>query len=1205
MVDESTALAQAKASGEPVEVTADRTEYSTTHANPEGSFKLTQSTTPQRVKNSDGTWGTVDPTLERRPDGRIAPTGAVVDLSFSGGGPGSEMLHLADDGRSITLGWSGSLPQPTLDGATATYANVFDGVDLQLTATAEGYREVLVVKTAEAAQNPALEQVKLAASGDRLTLMPGAGGGLRAVDEDGNAVFRGPAGQMWDSAGDADAGPRTQLMTSGAALSASGAPLDDPSQPGDGDASAVLPVKVDDGAVAVHPDLALLRGENTVYPVYIDPSVGLGVSERTKISSDGDEFWMFDGDKGVGKCGTADGYYCGGGYVDRMYFEFAPTKLAGKYVLDATFRARETWSFNCDPHWVDLERTDNISEGTGWPGPKQIDQMGDRYVSAGRGSLCSPDQPDQWVEFNDNPDESDENLKSTVRSFADGKINRLTLMLRAKDESDPRAWKRFDDNAELQVTFAYKPGIATDVGIIPGNGTTGYCKKSSSDPLIVTRKDPMMQARIQTQVESHKGDEEGALQAEYVVERGDDAAWHQVWTGHMPDTGWHPDGTLEKLRITNRAEGGLYRYKARTQSHWSYAGKSGELWSPYTSWCYFKIDSLAPKEPRITAGSPYTECATICDGKGGPGVPGSFTFQPNTADIDSSGHTDVTSYEWKLLSTPAKAVTGSTKVTVPNVTPPLSGTQVLSVRAKDVYNRWGAYQEFLFKVEPAQGAVGRWRLDGGPGSGVMTTKDTATTGGARHDATLVGEAGTGWSSRARRGDADYSLRLNDDTTDPAQQTGYAATSTPAINTQGSFTVSAWVQLSNASANRVVLSAPGTDSSSFALYYSASYKKWIFNRTDKDLASPVYVRSLADNENPPLNVWTHLAGVFKTEGDDNLPDSDPANDTIQLFVNGRPQGQPVVLSKAASTYTPWAATGGLQFGRSKAGGKYGDYHFGLLDEVAVWQRFLDPAEVAEEAQVLQDGVPANELVAQWDATSAKGAEIPEGTAYPLPSMKLSASGGTLDQEDNALFLDGTAGYAATTGPVIDENGSFTASATVQLDAEKLNTKPVGYQAQVAGQRMGGESSWALWVVKPADGVYQWKFTRTAVGSDGKVTQSAEVPAADVAATGTWVQLTGVFDAQESWEWTDPSDGSNTETRYGKLHMYVGEYDQPSEGVAGFTTPQQGSGELSLGRGTAGGSTGNYLPGGLQDLRIWTGAMSADQVRSQVLATPDNI
>lgn len=363
-MDEATASARAQASGEPVEVTADRTEYSTTKANPDGSFTLTQSTTPQRVKEDDGGWGAVDPVLERRADGRLAPKGAVVDLSFSGGGSGSDMIRLGKDGRSVTLGWAGSLPEPSLDGATATYANVFDGVDLQLTASAESYREVLVVKTPEAAQNPALEQVRLAASGDGLSVVPGAGGGLRAIDEDGNAVFRGPAGQMWDSAGDSESGPQTQLMRTDTPVSEDGQAQDDPSQPGEGDTTAVLPVKVDDGAVAVHPDLGLLRGKNTVYPVYIDPSVGLGVSERTKLSSDGDKFWMFDGDKGVGKCGTADGYYCGGGYVDRIYFEFAPTKLAGKYVLDATFRAHETWSFNCDPHWVDLVRTDNISEGT-------------------------------------------------------------------------------------------------------------------------------------------------------------------------------------------------------------------------------------------------------------------------------------------------------------------------------------------------------------------------------------------------------------------------------------------------------------------------------------------------------------------------------------------------------------------------------------------------------------------------------------------------------------------------------------------------------------------------------------------------------------------------------------------------------------------------------------------------------------------------
>lgn len=1177
VVDEATAIAQAKASGQQVEVTAARSEYTTTHANPDGTLTLTQSTTPQRVKQDDGTWGQVDPTLERRSDGRIAPKGAVVDLSFSGGGSGADMLRLGKDGRSLTLGWANTLPSPVLDGATATYPNVLDGVDLQLTATAEGYREVLVVKTPQAAQNPALEQVELTARGDGLTVVPGAGGGLRALDDDGNAIFRGPAGQMWDSAGDTESGTQPQLMRASTTAETSegetgeGEP-EDPAQPGDGDASAILPVQVQDGSITVQPDLDLLRGPDTVYPVYIDPPVGLGAQERTKISSDGDKFWMFDGDKGVGKCGSADGYYCGGGYIDRMYFEFAPTALSGKHILDATFRARETWSFNCDAHTVDLKRTNNISEATSWPGPSQLDHLGDRSVSAGRGTLCSPDQPDAWIEFNDNAGETDENLTSTVRSFASGSFSRLTLMLRAHDETEPRAWKRFDDNAELQVIYAYKPGVPTNVGIIPGTGTTAYCDPSA-DPLVVTMETPKVQARVQTQVPSTSG---ALLQAEFALERrGTDNIWRQIWTGHSPDAGWDPDNTVERMETAELADGYMYRVKARTQSHWTYNTVPGDLWSSYSSWCYFKVDATAPKAPRITSVSPYTLCSTVCEGKGGPGIPGTFRFEPNTADI-INGTTDVTAYEWKLLSTPAKSVPrGSTlSTTVNNVTPPLAGTQVLSVRAKDAY-RLGAWQEFIFKVAPASGAVGRWHMV--PGAATTTATDTAEEGTTRHHATLTG-SGTGWSDQARRGEDDSSLRLNDYTTVPTQ-TGYAATSAPAVNTRDSFTVSAWVQLTDASANRVVLSAPGTNGSAFALYYSSAAKKWVFNRTDKDVASPAYIRSVADQESPQLNVWTHVAGVFKTEGDDNLPDTDPANDTIQLFINGRPQGQPVVLSQTASTYTPWTATGGLQFGRFKSAGAYSSYHVGLIDEVAVWQRFMAPEQLAEEARVLQNGVPANELVAHWDATTATGTQMRELSAYPVPAM--TVSGTVINEEDNALFLDGTASYASAAGPVVDETGSFTVAAKLRLDAAGLASKPVGYRAQIAGQRLGGESSWALWVTKPSETTYLWEFTRTAVGSDGTATQSAVVPEV-VTMSSDWVAVTGVFDAQD-----------------GKLRLFVEQAPAADEEHAGFTSPQQGSGEVSLGRGTAAGTTGNYLPGGVESLRVWTGAMTADQVSSQVL------
>ncbi|WP_307531197.1 LamG domain-containing protein [Streptomyces umbrinus] len=1217
-VNEQSASQQAAASGEPVEVTSARTEYTTTVANPDGTFALTQSTEPQRARAEDGSWQDIDVTLEKRSNGTVGPKSAVVDLAFSGGGSGSGMLRLGHDGQAVKLGWPASLPVPTLDGATATYTDVpISGVDLQLTATAEGYREVLVVKTADAAASSELEQVKLTATGEGLSLVPGAGGGLRAVDADGNAVFRGPAGQMWDSAGDDEPTEVQPQLMSAERMEAQAEErvAADPAHPGEGDATAELPVSVGEGTVSVKPDLDLLRGQKTVYPVFIDPSVGLGASEWTKLSSDGDKFWKFSEPKGVGRCGVADGFACStGGYTDRMYFEFGAGKLAGKQVLDATFRAYETWSFNCTPYWVDLERTDNISEGTRWPGPKQLDQMGDRYVSAGRGDLCTPDQPNSWVEFNDNPDEPDENLTSTVRAFADGKISRLTLMLRAKDEGEPRAWKRFDSNAELKVWYVHRPGVPTSVGAIPGTGDTAVCRPSS-DPLTVTVDTPTVQARVQTKVQPSSGEEKGSLQAEFVMQRSStdttSGTWAQVWSDYKPDEGWHTDGTLEKTVTDKRADGGLYRFRARTQSHWSYNGKSGDLFSPYSSWCYLRIDSTAPKVPTIASGGPYTECLTDdCAPHGGPGVPGSFTFGPNAAD------TDVKAYRWRFLTSSADATktvnasTTNTPVTVTDVKPGLSGTQTLSVEAsdlkldKDGRKRWGPPAYFYVNVSLPPGATGRWRFeDIKPGSGTMTATDTATEG-PRHNATLVGEAGTGGSTRARRGAGDYSLRLNDNVSDAAQQVGHAATASPAVNTQGSFTVSAWVYLTDASANRMVLSEPGSKSSAFALYYSSAYQKWIFNRTDKDQASPVYIRSFSNEANPQLKVWTHLAGVFNTQND-----ADKNNDTIQLFVNGQPQGDPVGLAASASTYEPWAATGGLQFGRSLKGSTGGEYFFGLLDEPAVWQDARTADQIREESRLDRDGTPTNELVAHWDATISSGSQVgespedpddPASTSFPYRrgGLTLSGSGAALAGEDaTALVLNGTTGYASATGPVVDETGSFTVSARVRLNKALLAAKPVGYRGLVAGQAtpVGKESSWALWVEKPEDGVYQWRFGRTAVDSTGKVIDTALAPAETPVGEkewDTWVDVSGVFDATKDFT---ADDGTQ---RFGVAELYVGQFVQRGEGDPGLSVPQQGSGVLSAGRGSASGATGHYLPGDLAKVRVWTGAMTAEQVSGQI-------
>ncbi|WP_241845677.1 LamG-like jellyroll fold domain-containing protein [Streptomyces silvensis] len=896
-----------------------------------------------------------------------------------------------------------------------------------------------------------------------------------------------------------------------------------------------------------------------------------------------------------------------------MYFEFGASKLAGKHVLDATFRAYETWSYNCNPHWVDLERTDNISEGTRWPGPKQLNQMGDRYVSAGRGNLCSPEQPNSWIEFNDNPAEKDEDLTTTVRALADGKMSRLTLMLRAKDESDPRAWKRFDNNAELKVWYMHKPGVPSSVGAVPGTGNSRAQCRPAKDPVTVTVDTPKVRARAQTKVQPREGEEKGALQVEFVMERSStdttSGSWSTVWTDYKPDRGsWTSDGVMQEAVTTNRADGGLYRFKARTQSHWVYGGKKGDLFSPYSKWCYLRIDSTAPKAPTIHSLLPYKECTTNdCIPRGGPGRPGKFHFSPNAADRD------VESYRWRLLTSDAdetKTVEAESHQAIVSLKPGLSGTQTLAVEASDLKKdkegrvRWGPPAEFDFKVGLLDGTTGRWRFnDAGPGSDKTVANDTGEVG-ARHDVVLRDAGGTGWSTMGRRGAGDYALRLNDNVSDPDKRVGYASTDGVPVNTQDSYTVSAWAYLTDAAANRTVLSAPGEHGSAFTLYYSSALKKWVFNRTDQDRNGATYIRSTATADNPPLKVWTHLTGVFDTQRN-----GDKSDDTIQLFVNGQPQGKPVVLADEASTYEPWTADRNMMVGRAKVGGDYGDYFMGRVDEVAVWQDALEPPQIREEHRLERKGAPSNELVSHWDATISSGDRVsespedpddPNSTGFPYRRgpLDLSGSGARLTGEDaTSLVLDGKNGYASAAGPVVDETGSFTVSARVRLTKSEFAGKTVGYRGLVAGQAtpVGKESSWALWVEKVADDTYQWKFGRTAVNSDGKIIATAVAPAEDVIGDkewDTWVDVTGVFDA--GVDFTDDEG----DQRFGVARLYVGQFAQQGEDDAGLAKAQQGAGSLTVGRGSAKGTTAHYLPGDLAKLRVWVGAMSQEQVTEQI-------
>ncbi len=1167
------ALAKAADTGERVEVVAERSEDSTVYANPDGStFTLEQSALPVRVATADGGWQAPDATLVRRADGMVAPKAAAVTMEFSGGGAEDPLVSIEENGESLALGWSTALPEPELDGTSALYRDVLAGVDLKITASTEGFRHVLVVKTPEAAALPELEQIQYSLSTSELSVVENNSGGYNAVDADGNWVFRAPRAQMWDSAG---SGTTVSTVTR-SSLKAADEAADPGAGTGDGETGAEpmagdtvkpMDIAVDEDSLTVTPDPGLLADTDAQhFPLYIDPTVTWGEAERTLLRSDGyASYGWGNGEdnlgKGVGKCGTWSGYYCGPGYAQRLYFEFSPANLKGKRVLDATFRVTEPWAFQCDPRWVQLYRTNNISSSTTWASrPTPLDLLGDRNVSAGRGSSCDPDTPAAPIEFNDDPNESYENLTPTVRSFADGKFSRLTLMLKAKDEADASAWKRFRNDAVLAVTYVGLPAVPTSPTV------ASSCETNAADPAWISNPLPKFSARVQAAA----GGEGGAsLRAHFYVQRKTADGWAVVATEPVrPSSGYVGDNAAVTVDSpVTLAQNTAYRMAVFTRSYYNSGANQIESSSTVTTkgWCYFTIDSTRPKAPTVTtpAGAMYAVCPDGGDGcgaaTGGPGTAGQFTFTKNSADAN------VVAFEYKLATDKTWTKAAAPSSLTRSIKPALSGIQVLYARAVDSVGtgQSGETTAIRFNVAEGEGSTGLWHFDdSAPGSTATAASDAGTAPGSRHNLTLR-EAGTGWSSFSRAGEGGRSLWLND-TTSTSQQTGYADSAGPVVNSQSSFTVSAWAYPTDKTAFRTVLSQTGSDNKGFSLYYSPGVDRWVFLMHWYENGTRKYIGANADlTPGITLKTWTHLAGVY--DGDAH---------TLSLFVNGQRQGDPMPVPEAG-----WATSvdGNFQVGRAgTTSGVFNNYWKGRVDEVAAYQTALPDAEVAKVAKLLtaDETARAVELVAAWQPQGSTGTAAVADTVSGY-GRSLQLNGGA-SVTDDAIVLDGVDDSVTAPGPVVDDRESFTVTAEVELNQQALGAKANGYTAQVLGQRTADGSAWGLWYQRTGVEEYIdeetgdllsrpvgfWRFGR--LGSGGSFTA---VDSEDVAAGGA-VRITGVYDAQE-----------------GTIRLYLA---STQNGVDTSYTAVIGSGELAGGKGFVDGAWGHYLPGRITDIRIWVGA-----------------
>jgi hypothetical protein len=310
------AMAAARRQHQPVEVTSEETPTRKVSAQPDGTMTAELSAQPMQFRRGDR-WVSIDPTLTRGRDNTITPKAVSTDTALSGGGTGPLLKY-----GPITVTWPGKLPAPVLNGATATYRDVLPGVDLRMIADDDNVSQHLVVKTPEAARNPALARVELGLKADGLTLSL-TDNAILAKDASGAIRFQTPPAAMWDAA--------TERR------------------------SAPVGLELGHNELTLVPDQTLLTDPKATFPITIDPDWHtFSDSDWAKVFSGKSNRSYFYGDNDVepdgtrwAKVGKCDFNYCNNIGTARTYWQFDTSFLAGKTVRTVYFDVTTVYSPSC------------------------------------------------------------------------------------------------------------------------------------------------------------------------------------------------------------------------------------------------------------------------------------------------------------------------------------------------------------------------------------------------------------------------------------------------------------------------------------------------------------------------------------------------------------------------------------------------------------------------------------------------------------------------------------------------------------------------------------------------------------------------------------------------------------------------------------------------------------------------------------------
>lgn len=593
---------------------------------------------------------------------------------------------VADDGSTTALTWEGTLPEPRIEGHRAVYEAVRPGIDLVVDVTASGFEQFFVLheRPEPGAELSLPLQVATEGAGTR----PVENGAVEVVTEDGQVAARVGEALMWDA--DADAtrahpvttewvpiaeGDGTAPMPDWAALrradqsatpgrgngrgrngddapGASGEPHGNPHGEAVLVESDIAQLDANTVEIDLQPQAEVLQDPSVEYPVVLDPEVYLSIGFDTSVQSNVSSDLSASGDLYVGS-------WNGGSTVTRSFLRVNTAPIIGKRVLDSQLYLYNYYSATCQARNWEVWHTGDVSTATRWTAqPSWISQQAVVSTTRGYSSACG----EGW---------STAPVTGAMAWAASHSYQTMTLGLRASNEADSAAWKKFlssengDFGPTVWVNYASNPETPANLMVSPVGDTTNNIAYTST-------LTPTLTANV------NDGDG-GNLTVTFEVLNGTAVEATGTVTA--------PAGSVAQWKVPGGelAEGTTYTMRVKA---------SDGVGTSATATKQFSVDTTVPGAPFVAS----TEYPDDGLGHGWFNVAGTFTLTHAQGTADGS----LVRYRWALNGPPDPAKTvavtaGSTSTALP-VTPTNLGRQVLRVQSVDRAGNVSGVSEYTFYV---------------------------------------------------------------------------------------------------------------------------------------------------------------------------------------------------------------------------------------------------------------------------------------------------------------------------------------------------------------------------------------------------------------------------------------------------------------------------------------------------------------------------